>query len=132
MTGLHTFDSAALVPTVAHGGQGEIAAARVIDRGANPGLVFVDLVVVPPETSIGLHTHGPDDEELYVVVDGHGEMEVDGEVVEVGPGSVVVNRPGGRHGLRNTGPEPVRLVVVDVGVGGRGPAEVPHPGQRDD
>jgi mannose-6-phosphate isomerase-like protein (cupin superfamily) len=45
-------------------------------------------------------------------------MTVDGTPLVVRPGDVIVNRPGGTHGLRNTGVDPLRLVVVDVAVGG--------------
>jgi quercetin dioxygenase-like cupin family protein len=109
-----SFEGVPLRPSVAHGGRGEVLAARVLDRPAAAGLAFVDLVVVPPGASIGLHTHGPDDEEVYVVVEGRGRMTVDGTATEVGPGDVIVNRPGGAHGLENPGAGPMRVVVVDV------------------
>jgi mannose-6-phosphate isomerase-like protein (cupin superfamily) len=115
---VHSFDTVSLEASVAHGGPGEIGAKRVIDRGSASGLLFVDLAVVPRGVCIGAHTHDLGDEELYIVVEGRGEMEVDGELVPVGPGSVVVNRPGGRHGLRNTGEVELRLVVVDVSASG--------------
>jgi mannose-6-phosphate isomerase-like protein (cupin superfamily) len=102
---------------VAHGGRGRIAAARVLQQPPYAGATFVDLVVVPPGGSIGLHTHDRDNEEIYVIVEGRGTMQVDGETFGVGPGDVVVNRPGGTHGLDNTGSAPLRLVVVEVAVG---------------
>lgn len=108
----HTFEQAALAPVVAHGEQGAVLAARVLEGAP---LAFVDLVVVPVGAAIGRHEHGAD-EEVYVVVSGTGEMVVDGSRFGVGPGHVVVNRPGGTHELANTGAEPLRLVVVDVGL----------------
>lgn len=115
MTGCSTtlsYDAARLQPQRAHDGTGQVAAARVLDR-AEGALAFVDFVGVPRGTSIGRHTHG-DDEEIYVVLAGTAEMVLDGEVRVVGPGDVVVNRPGGTHELRSTGPEEVRLVVIDI------------------
>jgi mannose-6-phosphate isomerase-like protein (cupin superfamily) len=100
---------------VAHDGRGHVQAARVVHARARGGAGFIDLVVVPPGCSIGTHTHG-EDEEIYVVIDGCGRMVVDGASVPVGTGDVVVNRPGGTHGLENTGEEPLRLVVVDIAV----------------
>ncbi len=108
------FDSVRFTSVVAHHGRGSIDAARVLDGSSN-GASFVDLVVVPPRHTIGLHTHG-NDEEIYIVVDGSATMEVDASTVQVGPGDVVVNRPGGTHGLTNTGVGPLRLVVVDIAV----------------
>ena len=57
--------------------------------------------VLGPGADIGRHTHGPDNEELYVIVSGKGFMVLDGEEFEVGPGDVILNRPGGTHGLKN-------------------------------
>jgi mannose-6-phosphate isomerase-like protein (cupin superfamily) len=98
----------------AHGGQGALLTARAIARAPGELVTFVDLTLLPPGTSVGRHTHGPDDEELYVVVDGEGVVELDGMELAVGPGDVVVNPPGGTHALRATGDRPLRMVVVDV------------------
>jgi mannose-6-phosphate isomerase-like protein (cupin superfamily) len=108
-----TFGDAEFERIVAHGGEGTISAARVLAAGEGGGAEFIDLVVVPPGCTIGEHTHGPD-EETYVIVAGSGTMTVDGAQLAVGAGDVVVNRAGGTHGLRNTGAQPLRLVVVDV------------------
>ena len=98
----------------AHGGEGEILFHRVFHARAFRGpWNFVDYAVLPPGTSIGVHTHG-ENEELYLVLEGHGEMVLDGERFTVGPGSVVLNRPGGTHGLANPGPGPLRIFVVEV------------------
>lgn len=114
-----SFGDAPLTPVRAHDGLGELLAARVVDREDGP-LAFVDLVVVPPGTSVGRHTHG-DDEELYVVVSGSAEVVVDGEHRTVSAGDVVHNAPGGTHELLNTGSGELRMVVVDVRVEGAGP-----------
>lgn len=110
-----SYDDTPLLPQRAHDGVGEVRAARVLERAAGP-LAFVDLVAVPRGVTIGRHTHGDDDEELYIVVAGRGEMVVDDEVFPVGPGDVVLNRPGGTHELRTVGDDEVRMVVVDLRV----------------
>jgi mannose-6-phosphate isomerase-like protein (cupin superfamily) len=43
-------------------------------------------------------------------------MYLDGEEFEVEPGHVIVNRPGGTHGLKNIGNSELKLVVVEVPV----------------
>jgi mannose-6-phosphate isomerase-like protein (cupin superfamily) len=88
--------------------------ARVIERAPGELVTFLDLTEIPPGVTVGRHTHGPDDEEIYVVVEGTGVVELDGREHEVGPGDVVVNAPGGTHALRATGERPLRMVVVDV------------------
>lgn len=101
----------------AHEGAGAIGFHRLFDSSRFEGpWNFVDYAVVPPGASIGIHQHG-DDEELYLVLEGAGTMHLDGEEFPVSAGSVVVNRSGGTHGLRNDGAEPLRLFVVEVGIG---------------
>jgi quercetin dioxygenase-like cupin family protein len=112
----HTFAGASFEDTVAHDGNGPIRAARVQARAAFAGATWVDLVEVPPGRSIGRHRHSSGDEEIYVCIDGTATMEVDGQELAIGPGDVVVNRPGGTHGLLNTGSQTLRLVVVDTAV----------------
>jgi mannose-6-phosphate isomerase-like protein (cupin superfamily) len=97
----------------AHGGAREISFARVLQRARGP-LRFIDLSVLAPGADIGHHTHTDDNEELYVVIEGRGLMSLDGEEFEVQPGDVILNRPGGSHGLRNTGHSELRIVVIEV------------------
>ena len=128
--GSYSFDRADLRSTAAHGGPGKILFSRVVEREPGPGLIFVDLSIVPPGSAVGSHTHGENDEELYIIIEGNGSMTVDGTDVDVGPGDVIVNRPGGTHGLVNTGATPIRMVVVDVGAGGRSGAGLSTPGHE--
>jgi mannose-6-phosphate isomerase-like protein (cupin superfamily) len=106
-----------LAPVQAHGGEGEIQFCRVAAAQALAGNVhFLDLALVPPGASIGRHRHARDEEEFYLVLSGRARMFRDGEEFTVGPGDLVRNRPGGEHGLRAIGPEPVRLFVFEVRV----------------
>jgi mannose-6-phosphate isomerase-like protein (cupin superfamily) len=105
-----------LADVVAHGGAGTIGFHRVFDRADFEAPVhFVDYAVLPPGASIGRHTHGRD-EELYLVLEGSGTMHLDGREFRVGPGTVILNRAGGTHALRNDSDAPIRLFVVEVGL----------------
>ena len=108
------FEDVDLVDVVAHDGAGALRTARVLERLPGELVTFLDLTVIPPGVSVGTHTHGPDDEEIYVIIDGTGRVELDGAVSEVGAGDVIINPPGGTHGLVATGQVPLRMVVVDV------------------
>ncbi len=100
----------------AHEGRGEILFHRPFSAGDFSGpWNFVDYAVLPPGTSIGVHTHGAN-EELYVVLEGEGTMHLDDREFPVRAGSMVLNRPGGTHGLRNDGDAPLRLLVVEVAI----------------
>lgn len=58
-----------------------------------------------------LHTHKTH-EELYIIVRGSGEFQVDGEVFPVAEGSVVRVSPAGSRSLRNTGNGPMAMICV--------------------
>jgi mannose-6-phosphate isomerase-like protein (cupin superfamily) len=49
-------------------------------------------------------------EEIYVVLDGAGEMEVDGDRRPVGPGDAILIPPGAWHEIRAEGSEPLRFL----------------------
>jgi len=103
-----------LESVVAHGGEGRILFRRLFGEGDLRGSWnFVDFAVLPPGTSIGRHRHGQN-EELYLVLEGEGLMELDGAEFPVRPGSVILNQPHGTHGLRNTSQSVLKLFVVEV------------------
>jgi mannose-6-phosphate isomerase-like protein (cupin superfamily) len=109
----YRFEDSVFESVRAHGGARDISFARVLARNRGP-IRFIDLSVLGPGADIGCHTHEADNEELYVVVSGKGLMTLDDREFEVGPGHVILNRPGGTHGLRNIGAEELRIVVVEV------------------
>jgi mannose-6-phosphate isomerase-like protein (cupin superfamily) len=114
------FESLQFAEVLAHSGRRPILFKRVLERTER--YHFVDLSIVPPGADIGIHTHTADNEEFYVIVSGEGLMHLDGATFPVGPGHVIINRPGGTHGLVNTGTTPLRLVVFELPSGSR-----PHP-----
>jgi mannose-6-phosphate isomerase-like protein (cupin superfamily) len=106
-----------LEPTTAHGGEGRIRFARVLTRHDVSGPCnFIDLAVLPPGTSIGLHRHGDAEEEYYLVLGGTGEMRRNGESFPVETGDLVRNPCGGTHALVNTGTENLKIFVFELAV----------------
>jgi mannose-6-phosphate isomerase-like protein (cupin superfamily) len=83
------------------------------DRDFEANIRFLNYTVLPPDTSIGEHKHG-NDQELYIILEGQGLMTTDGETKEVRAGDVIVNRPFGTHGLVNNGEENLRILVLEV------------------
>jgi mannose-6-phosphate isomerase-like protein (cupin superfamily) len=55
------------------------------------------------------HYHA-ETEEIYFVVEGEGEMELDGDRTHVRPGDAVPIAPGAWHELRNAGEGPLRIL----------------------
>lgn len=100
-----------LQPVVAHEGRGEVLFKRVLTREQGSALDFVDMTLVPPGCSVGLHTHADAEEEHYFVFEGRGTMSLAGERIQVQAGDLIVNEPGGTHSLENPGPGPLRMIV---------------------
>ncbi len=58
-----------------------------------------------------LHSHKTH-EELYVIISGEGEYEVDGEKNKVGEGSIIRVSPAGVRALRNTGSSEMVMMCI--------------------
>ncbi|WP_095588196.1 cupin domain-containing protein [Actibacterium ureilyticum] len=111
---LYRFDPSRMPPGESHDGTGEILADRVRALPAGSHVNHVDLVVVRPGATIGHHRHGPDNEEFYVVIVGRAEMWIEDRKRPVHPGDVILNPPGGAHGLFNPTDTDVWLVVIEI------------------
>jgi mannose-6-phosphate isomerase-like protein (cupin superfamily) len=97
-----------------HDGQGRGKNSRVFDNADfDTPLKFINYVELEPESSVGLHRHG-DNEEVYVVLSGNGIMTVNGERQAVKTGDLILNKPGSEHGLENTAGEPLRFLAFEV------------------
>ena len=101
--------------TPCHDGEG-IARISTVFGGneLSTPLQFVHYTILPPKATIGLHTHG-DDEELYVILSGSGSADIDGKRVEVRHGDVILNKPFGTHALYNTSEsEELKILVIKI------------------
>jgi len=98
----------------AHGGVSPIYFCRTEELSSNFAFNFLDFVIVPISSSIGKHTHATDNQEIYVIISGCGEMIVDGIYYQVKDGDVIVNAIGGTHELINTGDQEIHLVVIET------------------
>jgi mannose-6-phosphate isomerase-like protein (cupin superfamily) len=66
----------------------------------------VTWVEVPPGAEQRPHTH-PDAEQVYVIVQGSGRVQVAGDVERVSEGDLVFVPPSAEHGIANDGSEPL-------------------------
>ena len=65
---------------------------------------------VAPGVELARHRHEP--AEIYFIVSGRGEMEIEDRAQPVGPGCAVYIPPDVRHALRCTGAEPLVFVFA--------------------
>lgn len=106
--------SAAKEPVTAHHGEGKIAFVRPFESpDFDTDLSFVDYVEIPPGASIGVHTHG-ENEEIYFIVHGHGTMTTNDEQYRVDSGDLILNRRGWSHGLRNDSDAVLKVLVWET------------------
>lgn len=97
-----------------HEGEGNLLAHFVMGQGdSDAGVLFMHDDVIEPGASIGEHRH-EGNEEIYLVIEGHGTMILDGKEYPFRPGDVSLVKSGHTHGLRNSADGPMRLIVVCV------------------
>ena len=76
-------------------------------------LNFMHETTLPVGTSVGLHPH-VGNEELYYVIEGKGEMTIDGQKIIMEPGSVTLAKNGSEHAFKNIGDTDLRIVVIEA------------------
>jgi mannose-6-phosphate isomerase-like protein (cupin superfamily) len=84
----------------------------LIDRTTSP-ITQCSLAeeLLPPGCAVTPHYHR-DLEEIYYIVSGFGLMTVGENSREVSAGDAVYIPRGHRHSLKNTGSEPIKLILV--------------------
>jgi mannose-6-phosphate isomerase-like protein (cupin superfamily) len=96
-----------------HGGEGVVKEVPLFTReDLKSKLRFVTYMEIPPKTSIGYHEHG-ENEEVYVILEGAGMMQVDGEEREVTKGDTILNRAFQSHGLLNHTDSDLKILVFE-------------------
>jgi len=97
-----------------HGGQGKIEIQKVFRREDFKGTWdFALRVVMPPNSSMGLHQHD-NDEEMYIILNGEGLMTIAGKEQKVGAGDMILNKPYGCHGLLNNSNKNIELLIIQA------------------
>jgi mannose-6-phosphate isomerase-like protein (cupin superfamily) len=91
-----------------HNGGGQTVGYSFFAKAPKLALVFRKRAL-KPGSGIGYHEQKED--EIYYVLSGRGMMTVDGKTFEVGPGTAVLTRPGSSHGLKQTGPEDLVILL---------------------
>ncbi len=80
--------------------------------------------LVPGQDSGFLHTHKTH-EELYIILKGEGECQVDGQIFPVREGSVIRVSPDGKRALKNSGKENLTMLCIQYKANAFGKADSP-------
>ncbi|TYT25980.1 cupin domain-containing protein [Luteimonas viscosa] len=92
-----------------HAGEGTTTAYPFFSDATGFNLVFRKRALHPGAT-IGAHVN--DKDEIYYVISGRGELVLNGDAREVGPGDAILTRNGDSHALRQLGDEDLVIFIV--------------------
>ncbi|MFT3980309.1 MAG: cupin domain-containing protein [Ferruginibacter sp.] len=91
-----------------HNGGGETVAYRFFEKTPGSTLQLTRRIL---EKGAAIGYHLQKEEEIYYVLSGNGEMNVNGKIFPVKSGDAVLTLPGNSHGIRQTGAEPLVLII---------------------
>ena len=101
--------------------QGKVFAGQAVGATGSE-LSFQTLV--PGQDSGFLHTHKTH-EELYIILKGEGQYQVDGEIFPVSEGTIVRVAPDGKRALKNTGKKNLTMLCIQYKANAFGEADSP-------
>lgn len=95
------------------GGNGTVRIEHLFEPGSElkaPTRLCAKLFL-EPGASIGFHRH-ENEEEIFVIVKGCGEIDDNGSVKQVAAGDAVLTGNGAGHAVKNTGDETLEILAV--------------------
>lgn len=101
--------------------QGKVFVGQAV---GTTGSEFSFQTLVPGQDSGFLHTHKTH-EEIYIILRGKGQYQVDGEIFPVREGSVIRVAPDGKRALKNTGDKDLTMLCVQYKAGAFTEADSP-------
>ncbi|HET8829843.1 MAG TPA: cupin domain-containing protein, partial [Pelobium sp.] len=91
-----------------HNGGGKTIGYSFFAKAEDLKLVFRKRVF-KPGSAIGYHLQKED--EIYYIVSGTGEMQMNGKTFKVKAGDAILTRPGSSHGLKQTGKDDLTIII---------------------
>ena len=91
-----------------HNGGGSTIGYSFFSKADGLKMVFRKRVL-RPGSAIGYHLQKED--EIYYVISGTGEMQMNGKSFPVKAGDAILTRPGSSHGLKQTGNDDLVIII---------------------
>ncbi len=92
-----------------HNGGGQTTAYSYFAHTTKLGLVFRKRAL-HQGAAIGYHRQ--DEDEIYYILSGSGELMLNGVKSVVGAGTAILTRPGSSHGLRQLGSDDLVIIIA--------------------
>jgi mannose-6-phosphate isomerase-like protein (cupin superfamily) len=92
-----------------HDGGGQTTAYYFFNRAINLRLVFRKRAL---HRGAAIGYHRQDDDEIYYILSGTGELTLNGVQSRVGPGTAILTRSGSSHGLRQLGSDDLVVIIA--------------------
>ena len=91
-----------------HNGGGSTIGYSFFSKADGLKMVFRKRVL-HPGSAIGYHLQKED--EIYYIISGTGEMQMNGKNFPVKAGDAILTRPGSSHGLKQTGKDDLVIII---------------------
>ena len=91
-----------------HNGGGNTTGYSFFSKADGLKMVFRKRLL-HPGSAIGYHLQKED--EVYYIISGTGEMQMNGKSFTVKAGDAILTRPGSSHGLKQTGKEDLAIII---------------------
>lgn len=92
-----------------HGGGGNTTGYNFFSNADGLKMTFRKRVL-HPGSAIGYHLQKED--EVYYIVGGTGQMQMNGKTFPVKAGDAILTRPGSSHGIKQTGKEDLVIIIT--------------------
>lgn len=99
----------AINETGSHNGGGQTTAFPFFSKFKDARLVFRKRIL-HPGSSIGYHLQ--EKQEIYYILNGKGELQMNGKTIPVTTGDAILTLPGSSHGLKPAANEDLSVLIV--------------------
>jgi mannose-6-phosphate isomerase-like protein (cupin superfamily) len=90
----------------------EVKGKVFIGEMLNSTSAEISFTVIPPKTEMPFMHQHKNNEEIYVVLKGSGQFQVDDSLLEVSEGSVIRISPNGKRTYRNNSANPLIFMCI--------------------
>lgn len=92
-----------------HNGGGQTTAFPFFSKFKDAKFAFRKRIL-HPGSSIGYHLQ--EQQEIYYILNGNGELQMNGKTIPVTTGDAILTLPGSSHGLKPAGNEDLSVLIV--------------------